>query len=67
MDPNETLRLISEAYEHAAQAVSDQDEDAELASLRELRNAFEDLDTWIRRGGFLPYEWQPVPARQRGR
>lgn len=57
MDPNETLRMIETACAHAANAAVDQDEDAEIAALRELRNAFEDLDEWIRNGGFLPAAW----------
>jgi BMFP domain-containing protein YqiC len=57
VDPNETLRLVRQACDHAAQAATEEDEDAEIAALRELRNAFEDLDVWIKRGGFLPAAW----------
>lgn len=57
MDPNETLRLIREACEHATKGARDEDEDAELASLRELRNAFEDLDGWLTSGGSMPSAW----------
>jgi hypothetical protein len=60
MDPNETLRLAREACDHAAQAAYEEDEDAEIAALRELRNAFEDLDVWIKHGGFLPAVWSTV-------
>ena len=44
MDPEETLRLIRAACERG--------DDATAADW------FKDLDEWLRKGGFLPREWQ---------
>lgn len=52
MDPNVALRAVRTA-------LSDLDNDpSDLDTLEDLINSFNELDTWLQRGGFLPAEWQ---------
>lgn len=55
MDPDEALRLARRAAEqlHAADTVERQ---AEAGTV--LAEAFDGLDEWITRGGFLPEPWR---------
>jgi len=50
MDPNATLELIREAIEEIK---ADNPTDREL----DFIEAFENLDNWIKDGGFLPDDW----------
>lgn len=52
MDPNETLELLRKAV-NAGKVYGD-----ESSREREIRWAFEDLDTWLSKGGFLPTRWE---------
>lgn len=56
MDPNKTLEEIRSLFE-----CTDPGESAEEV-LSRLQDKFEGLDQWLRRGGFLPAEWN-TPAR----
>lgn len=58
MDPNETLRR---ARNIAARAF-DGGASFELA---ELAEAFQDLDEWIMKGGFLPSQWEANRPKKR--
>jgi hypothetical protein len=59
MDPDKTLRTAQLA---ARRVLNDgiSEEDA-----RQLAEAFDALDTWLRDGGFLPEQWQRNPAHDR--
>jgi hypothetical protein len=74
MDPTETLRIILElTHEMAANrscaaergAGADvSDLDAEMVEQgAELAGLVQDLDDWIRSGGFLPKTWQLPKSR----
>lgn len=64
MDPNEALKTIrkitpslrewGEAEEWAVDPTSLTNHDADLL---ELADAFEALDQWLAKGGFLPADW----------
>lgn len=56
MDPNETYRRVKAGVEDYERARLDADKaDAGL----DVTIAFNDLDGWLKSGGFLPDEWQP--------
>ena len=61
MDPNETLRLLRQAIDESIEADMRHDREDEMDALLSIREHVENLDRWIRRGGVLPYEWQPYP------
>jgi len=68
MDPNELLEQIRELIEHA----DGYEKEGNREKVRELRAEvalkFEDLDTWLSRGGFAPTSWNPaLIARSDGR
>ena len=56
MDPNEALRLARGVVEKFHQP--DDDSETDLEDLRRLVEAFDALDGWLSRGGFLPEEWE---------
>ena len=51
MDPNQTLRRLRLLAELVTTS-GEPDPDA-----NDLAEAFNDLDTWLSKGGFLPNEW----------
>ncbi len=65
MDPDETLYYI---LTHANKLLDVDLTHEEFVNVAmEMAEAFRDLDNWIRRGGFLPNDWQlcpkPLPER----
>ena len=50
VDPVDASRPMSEAYQRKHRIHYD--------AVQEAIDNFEALDTWIRRGGFLPVDWQ---------
>lgn len=57
MDPNETLKACRRLA--AALLREDDKEDANRVNLgAELAQNFDNLDNWIKRGGFLPDTWR---------
>lgn len=56
MDPNEALRLAREAAGELRQA--DDDDTLEGSQVGQLVEAFEALDEWLSRDGFLPDDWK---------
>jgi hypothetical protein len=52
MDPDECLRTIREIVQRI------NDDDHLESDLGELSDAFEALDGWLSRGGFLPDDWK---------
>jgi hypothetical protein len=66
MDPNEALRLARERREEMRTAGADYDagritgeeyDDIMGEALRAQSEAYEGLDDWVSKGGFLPTEW----------
>lgn len=61
MDPDEALSNATKALRSAREATADLDDaeadTRELAALRDLADAFEGLDEWLTKGGFLPSAW----------
>lgn len=55
MDPNETLKMIRELAEFAANP--NRSALASKASLWEAVELFKELDEWLSKGGFLPDAW----------
>jgi hypothetical protein len=56
MDPNETLRLLRE---RAANVIRQADEGLDNPeACFDLAEAFQNLDEWISKGGFLPDAWK---------
>lgn len=55
MDPNEALRLAREAAGELRQA--DDDDTLPGSQVGQLVEAFEALDEWLTKGGFLPSDW----------
>lgn len=51
MDPNEALRRVREHITH----ILNDDGDCDVT---ELAEAFDALDGWLTRGGFLPAAWE---------
>lgn len=61
MDPNTALQDARNALFTARNTPGGEDgDDMELAALRDLRDAFESLDEWLAKGGFLPLAWSPT-------
>jgi hypothetical protein len=52
MDPDECLRTIREIVKRI------EEEDDIESDLPELADAFESLDLWLSKGGFLPDDWK---------
>lgn len=57
MDPDEALKRVRHA-EKVFRAAPCQSQEERTAAIH-LVDAFEALDNWISRGGFLPQDWQP--------
>jgi hypothetical protein len=51
MDPDECLRTIREIVQRITE------DDHVESDLHELADAFESLDLWLSKGGFLPDDW----------
>lgn len=61
MDPNETLRFAREALERFQRApVTTRDS---VMAAMDLAEAFEALDGWLSRGGFVPNAWWAPQAQ----
>lgn len=57
MDPDETLRQLREA-------IDDLNEEPTPLKVELVRDLFENLDGWLKKGGFPPADWRHgVPAR----
>ncbi len=56
MDPNETLLTLRRLASWLSDGNGNEVTREEAG--RELAEAFESLDTWLSRGGFLPDEWR---------
>jgi hypothetical protein len=59
MDPNKTLeelRMMLKDYLEASDK-SDDGVDLNEEAARRVVESFEDLDDWLRKGGFLPEDW----------
>jgi hypothetical protein len=54
MDPSAALASVRAAFER----LDDLDPVAALSAAEDARTAFERLDGWLSRGGFLPVPWQ---------
>jgi hypothetical protein len=52
MDPDEVVRTIREIVQRITE------DDHVESDLGELADAFESLDLWLSRGGFLPDDWK---------
>ncbi len=57
MDPNETLRALRAYAAKVLQDNDDPDNGVDQDEARAFAEAFEHLDQWISRGGFLPESW----------
>jgi hypothetical protein len=57
MDPNEALRLVRKAFTNMEQAGEDNDPSRFVMHAEDAREAFDALDGWLSRGGFLPRDW----------
>lgn len=57
MDPDEALDMIRTSM--LVMEREDMGTDAYLAACEAARTAFQDLDGWLARGGFLPAAWMP--------
>ena len=55
MDPDQALKDARAACKHWAEGERG---DYDLVAVDEFGNAFEALDQWISRGGFLPRDWR---------
>jgi hypothetical protein len=76
MDPDEALKKAREALARirAASAESDSEEPSDsqawvqawndLRALLDLADAFEALDGWLSKGGFLPENWSSAGSLQ---
>jgi len=63
MDPDQALKNARLALEQARGAGSDEfDIVVELHALQDLSDAFEALDGWLAKGGFLPKDWEKAEA-----
>jgi hypothetical protein len=73
MDPDEALKNAREAlaqlraHQDNNEAPDDASGDAflRLAAIEELVDAFEALDGWLSKGGFLPKDWATSPRAPR--
>lgn len=59
MDPNETLRQARETCKKLAVLREDESGAGLEDTIVELVDAFENLDNWLRLGGFPPTDWKP--------
>lgn len=57
MDPNETLRMARTAAAAITSAI-DNEEDVQFGNVERLAEAFEALDEWLSKGGFVPDAWR---------
>ncbi|APA97085.1 hypothetical protein [Nocardia seriolae] len=59
MDPNTALTRIRALIEEHDDLAAEEDYDQNIAVriLFDLTEEFEDLDRWLRRGGFPPEDW----------
>ena len=57
MDPNQALIDARKACEHWHEGERG---DHDFVAFDELVNAFEALDQWLSRGGWLPRDWKNV-------
>jgi hypothetical protein len=57
MDPDQALTDARKACKHWHEGERG---DYDFVALDELVNAFEALDQWLSRGGFLPRDWRSV-------
>ena len=59
MDPNAALKLLRELRYSIVQNLDSEspDEDELMEKASEMADAFEGLDQWLTKGGFLPHEW----------
>lgn len=57
MDPDEALKKVREALVLYSRRYKDKG--TGLSEADDLADAFESLDDWVSRGGFLPKDWQP--------
>ena len=57
MDPNQALIDARAACKHWHEGERG---DYDLEAFDELVNAFQSLDEWLSRGGFLPRDWRSV-------
>ena len=64
MDPNETLRLLRDAINRSVIAGMRRDREDETDALLDIREHVENLDRWLKGGGFLPDEWRPATASE---
>lgn len=60
MDPNQTLNDARDACKHWTHGERG---DHDLVAFDELVSAFEALDEWLSRGGFLPDAWTDPTGR----
>jgi hypothetical protein len=66
MDPNEALKRAREAIERYQDDASlGFNTDTRLEAADKLADAFEALDEWLSKGGFLPLEWSESLRKQR--
>ncbi|GHB52055.1 hypothetical protein GCM10010331_44520 [Streptomyces xanthochromogenes] len=56
MDPNVALGNIREGFREY-EADDDYDEAERIVAVEKIRESFEALDEWLRKGGFLPSDW----------
>lgn len=70
MDPNATLQRIRQALVAYDAALGEAPRTVALSPLAdaasEARDAFRDLDEWVRRGGFLPHDWAAYGVDDQG-
>lgn len=65
MDPDQTLLEAQEFLAEARRALNRGDRTAEVTLLRQAAQSFEDLDRWLRTGGFPPALWvAPIPVNE---
>lgn len=60
MDPNQVLKNARASVARIDESITPSEEDVAA-----LADAFEALDDWLSRGGFLPTEWSGLFGRPR--
>ncbi len=58
MDPNTALQIAREAYAKYVKAAAEMDSETYDIALCDLAEAFDSLDQWLTKGGFLPDSWK---------
>lgn len=58
MDPNAALKACHKAIAEWRDADTI---DSQIHALEDLLTHFQGLDDWLKRGGFLPRDWQRKP------